>query len=430
MLGAAAERGALGRVYTQLRSSLSSASADRSEERVPWWRVSRNVVNLGLTSFFTDVSSEMIGTVLPLYLVFALRMTTLQLGVVDGVYTGATALMRLAAGMAADRGGRYKEVALAGYGLSAVCKLGLLAAGGAFAPLVGVVLADRAGKGIRTAPRDALISLSSTPERLGVAFGVHRALDTAGALVGPLVAFALLAALPGAFDAIFVVSFCFAAIGVAVLLVLVEGRRSDRPGRPAFSLRPALALLRLPRFGVLVLAGAGLGLATIADAFVYLALQRRVEFPPTFLPLLYVLTSVVYLALAVPAGRLADRLGRGRVLVAGYAMLAVVYVALLLPADGPPLVLGAVLAFGAYYACTDGVMSALASGLLPAESRSSGLALLGTGVALAGLAGTVLFGAIWTAAGLQPAVLAFLVGLALATGALAVGLARTRAAAP
>jgi MFS family permease len=416
-------------LYTQLRDSLANASADRPEERrVPWWRVSRNVVNLGLTSFFTDVSSEMISTVLPLYLVFALRMTTLQLGVVDGVYTGATALMRLAGGLAADRGGRHKEVALTGYGLSAVCKLGLLAAGGAFGPLIAVILADRAGKGIRTAPRDALISLSSPPERLGIAFGVHRALDTGGALVGPLIAFALLTALPGKFDAIFMVSFCFAAIGVAVLAVLVEGRRAKAAAGPAFSLRPALALLRLPRFRLLVVAGTGLGLATIADAFVYLALQRRVAFPPTFLPLLYVLTSMVYLVLAVPAGRLADKLGRGKVLVGGYAALALVYVALLLPADGAVLVLGAVLAFGAYYACTDGVMSALASGLLPAESRSAGLALLGTGVALAGLLGSVLFGAIWTAAGLQAAVVAFLAGLALATGLLAAGLARTRAA--
>ncbi|HSR26184.1 MAG TPA: MFS transporter, partial [Candidatus Eisenbacteria bacterium] len=391
-------------MYTRLRDGLSGAATGRPEERIPWWRVSRNVVNLGLTSFFTDVSSEMISTVLPLYIVFVLRMTTLQLGVVDGVYTGATALMRLAAGMAADRGGRHKEVALAGYGLSAVCKLGLLATGGAFGPLVGVILADRTGKGVRTAPRDALISLSARPERLGVAFGVHRALDTAGALAGPLVAFALLTALPGAFDAIFVVSFCFAALGVAVLLVLVEGRRSPQTAAPALSLRPALGLLRLPRFRVLVLAAAGLGLATIADAFVYLGLQRRVEFPPTFLPLLYVLTSLVYLALAVPAGRLADRVGRGRVLVAGYAALAAVYVVLLLPAGGPPPVLAGVLAFGAYYACTDGVMSALASGLLPAESRSAGLALLGTGAALAGLAGSVLFGAIWTAAGLETAV--------------------------
>lgn len=409
-------------MYTQLRSGLAEAPAG---ERVAWWRVSRNVVNLGLTSLFTDVSSEMISTILPLYLVFALRMTTFQLGVADGVYQGASALMRLVSGVAADRGGRHKEVALAGYGLSAICKLGMLAAGGAFGPLVGVILADRTGKGIRTAPRDALISLSSPRDRLGVAFGVHRALDTAGALIGPLVAFGLLTALPGRFDVIFVVSFCFAAIGVAVLAVLVEGRRSDAPAAERFSLRPALGLLRLRRFRLLVVAGSGLGLVTIADAFIYLALQRRVDFPPTFLPLLYVLTSVVYLVLAIPAGRLADRVGRGRVLVAGYLALAGVYAAILTSADGPALVLGSVLLFGAYYACTDGVMSALASGLLPAETRSGGLALLGTGVALANLVGSVTFGALWTTVGLEAAVVVFLAGLVLAGGVLAAGLART-----
>jgi MFS family permease len=409
-------------LYTQLRRGLADTP---DGERTGWWRVSRNVVNLGLTSLFTDISSEMISTILPLYLVFALRMTTFQLGVVDGVYQGATALMGLVAGVAADRDGRHKEVALSGYGLSAICKLGMLAVGGAFGPLVGVILADRTGKGIRTAPRDALISLSSTPERLGVSFGVHRALDTAGALIGPLVAFALLTALPGRFDVIFVVSFCFAAIGVAVLSVLVQGRRSPDRVRRRMSLRPALGLLRLPRFRLLVVAGFGLALATIADAFIYLALQRRVDFPPTFLPLLYVLTSVVYLALAIPAGRLADRLGRGRVLVAGYVALAAVYVAILTPADGAVLVLASVAMFGAYYACTDGVMSALASSLLPVETRTSGLALVGTAMALANLFGSVLFGALWTVVGLETAVVAFLAGLVLSAAALGIGLART-----
>jgi len=414
-------------MYTQLRDSLTSTPARRSGEAAPGWRVSRNVVNLGLTSFFTDVSSEMVSTVLPLYLVFTLRMTALQLGVVDGLYQGATALMRLAAGMAADRGGRHKEVALAGYGISAVCKLGLLAAGGAFIPLIAVILADRAGKGLRTAPRDTLISLSAPPARLGLAFGVHRALDTAGALVGPLIAFALLTLLPGAFDAVFMVSFCAAAVGVAVLLLLVEGRRSEGSLRRRVALRSMLALLRLPRFRLLVVAAAGLGLVTIADAFVYLALQHRVEFSATALPLLYVLTSLAYLALAVPAGRLADRVGRGWVLVGGYVALAVVYVALLAPANGPVQLLGGLLLLGVFYACTDGVLPALASGVLPAETRSTGLALLGTGVALSRLAGSVLFGALWTAAGLEPAVLVFLGGLAFAVVLLAVGLARAPA---
>jgi predicted MFS family arabinose efflux permease len=212
---------------------------------------------------------------------------------------------------------------------------------------------------------------------------------------------------------------------MTVLLLRVEGKPPDRAPAPGFSLRPALELLGLRRFRLLVIAGAALGLATIADAFVYLALQRRVDFPPTFLPVLYVLTSVAYLAFAVPAGHLADRLGPSRVLVGGYLALAGVYIAILAPLQGPVLVLGSLLLFGTYYACTDGVMSALASGLLPPEMRTAGLALLGTGMAVASLAGSVLFGALSTALGLQTAVALFMTGLMLAIALLAIGLART-----
>jgi MFS family permease len=390
------------------------------------FQVGRNVVFLGLNSLVTDVSAEMVTAVLPLYLVFYLRMSTVQLGVVDGLYQGVTALVRLLAGAAADRGGRHKEVALSGYALSALSKLGLLAAGGAMGPLLGVILADRIGKGIRTAPRDALISLSAPASRLGTAFGLHRALDTAGALLGPLVAFGILALLPGRFDAVFVVSFCVAGVGVAILTLLVEGRRGpvgeglERPG-----LHAILATLRRPRFLLLVVAAFGLGLATIADAFVYLALQRHTGFEAGLLPLLPTGMAVSYLALALPLGRLADRWGRERVLLAGYAMLAVVYLLLVSPLQ-PVALLGTVMfAFGAYYACTDGVMAALASAALPARSRSGGLALVGTSTAVSRLFGSVLFGGIWAAQGLNVAVLVFLTALLVAGGLLTLGFAAT-----
>ena len=126
-------------------------------------RVSRTVVLLGLVSLLTDISAEMVSTILPLYLVYTLGFTPLQYGVVDGVYQGASALVRLVSGFTADRTRRHKEVATVGYGLSAVCKLGLVVAGGAFSAIGALVLLDRTGKGIRTAPRDAMISLSSSP---------------------------------------------------------------------------------------------------------------------------------------------------------------------------------------------------------------------------------------------------------------------------
>jgi len=127
-------------------------------------RVSRNVIGLGFTSLFTDISSEMVSAVLPIYLVLFLRLSPLQFGLVDGLYQGIGALVKIAFGFAADRLARHKEVAFVGYALSAACKIGLLAVGSAVGLLAAVVIADRTGKGIRTAPRDALISLSSPRE--------------------------------------------------------------------------------------------------------------------------------------------------------------------------------------------------------------------------------------------------------------------------
>src|SRR5262249_10179971 len=155
-------------------------------------------------------------------------------------------------------------------------------------------------------------------ERLGLAFGVHRALDTTGAMLGPLLAFGLLALRPGHFDVIFVISFCIALVGFAILTLFVKNQREAAPSSPdeRVSLRPAARLLSRRRFGLLVVLGSLLSLVTISDGFVYLCLQRRVDFDFRFLPLLYVGTAIVYMVLAVPFGRLADRLGRGRVFVA------------------------------------------------------------------------------------------------------------------
>jgi hypothetical protein len=239
-------------------------------------RVSSTVVLLGLTSLFTDISTEMVSAVLPLYLVLHLGFTPFHFGLVDGLYQGVTALVRVAGGLIADRGRRYKEVAGFGYALSAACKLGLWSAGSAWLPTLGFLFLDRTGKGVRTAPRDALISLSSPPARLAEAFGVHRALDTAGALLGPIVAFGLLGLVPGAYDVIFVMSFCLAVVGLGVLLFFVSNATVpvEAPG-PAVSLRAACRLLRRPGVRGVVVAGGLLSVATVSDAFVYLTFQRR-----------------------------------------------------------------------------------------------------------------------------------------------------------
>ena len=385
--------------------------------------VSRTVVMLGLTSLFTDISSEMVSTILPLYLLFHLSLTPAAFGVVDGLYQGAAALARLFGGALADRRGGYKAVAVAGYALSAVARLGLLVVGDVRTLLTAVVLVDRIGKGIRTAPRDALISISSRREDLGAAFGVHRALDTAGAMIGPLLAFGLLALVPDGYDAVFVVSLCAAVIGLGVIILFVQNPPSAVAAavpaeRPPLSLTAAARLVRVPGVGVLLLVGTVLSLVTISDSFLYLTLQRRVAFDPKLLPLLFVATATIFMLTAVPVGRLADRVGRARVFLAGHALLLVVYLSLLLPgaggASGALQVVLALVLLGLYYAATDGVLMALAGAALPQEVRASGMALLTTGTSLARLAGSILFGVIWTWRGVGAAVALSTTGLVAA----------------
>ena len=387
-----------------IAASRTSDVAAGTKRKPSLKRVSANVVALGMVSLVTDVSAEMVTAVLPLYLVLGLGLNPLQFGLLDGLYAGATALVRVLGGHLADRWRRLKAVAGFGYGLSAVCKLGLVAAGSSVAAIGVVLAADRTGKGLRTAPRDALISLSSTPDALGRSFGVHRALDTVGAFLGPLVAMAVLALSLGSYPSVFVTSFCVAAIAVLLLTLFVE----DHPGhvdRAAVSLRTAADLLKQSDFRRVTLWAAQLGLVTVGDSFVYLVLQRRWEIAATFFPLLPLGTAGVYLVLALPLGKLADRVGRWPVFLGGHVALCLALVLLCGPA-APAIPVVALGLHGAFYAATDGVLMAAAGPLIPRELRATGMAVVQTGQAAARMLSSVLFGLAWTLWDLRPAVLA------------------------
>ena len=401
----------------------------RRLRRVRGRRVARNVVLLGVVSFFTDISSEMVATILPLYLVYTLGFTPLQFGVVDGLQQGAAALVRVAGGFAADRTRRHKEVAWVGYAISAFSRLGLLVAQSVSA-LGALVFLDRTGKGIRTAPRDALISLSSERDELGTAFGVHRALDTAGAMLGPLIAFILLWLAPGEFDAIFVASFSVALIGLAVLALYVENRPAPAPEVEHVSLRAAASLLGARRFATLVAVGGALAVVTVSDGFLFIALQRHLDFEPRLLPLLFVGTAFAYMLLAIPVGRLADQVGRGRVFVAGYLPLLAAYGLLLLPAGGSAEIVPFLALLGLYYAATDGVLMALGSAALPPALRGSGLALLVTATSVGRLLASVVFGTIWTWRDVETALAVYAFGLLTAMALAAAALRRAPEVAP
>jgi MFS family permease len=418
--------------------------------------VARTVLLLGLTSLFTDISSEMVSAILPLYMVHVLGMNPFQYGVLNGIYQGGSAFARLIFGFVADRMSRYREIAGVGYGLSAICKLGLLATT-AFGGIAAVLLLDRIGKGIRTAPRDAMISLSSPQAELGTAFGVHRAMDTCGAMLGPLLGFTLLALTPNEYHGIFLISFCFALIGVAILLLLVEDPARDperaaaaadpepatapAPAEPTaapaapdsrLTLRGAWGLLGGSPLAGLVLVAFLLGLATIGDAFLYLQLDERLDLADSLFPLLYVGTSSIFMVMAVPAGRLSDRIGRAKVFTFGYAILLALYTILLSGAHGDLLLPATLLGLGIFYACTDGVLAALGSAAVPEGVRGTGLAALGTATGLAQFAASLAFGALWATAGVHTAFVVFAIALAVALAATVVVLLlrpRRRAAA-
>ncbi|MFF4800615.1 MFS transporter [Streptomyces sp. NPDC001351] len=382
------------------RSTKAAAAPDTRPGRRPA-AVPGTVLALGAVSLITDVSSEMVTAVLPLYVVAGLGLSPLGFGLLDGINNGVGALVRLAGGHLADRGGRrHKVVAGLGYGLSALCKPLLLLAH--TLPVISAVLAaDRTGKGLRTAPRDAMISLATEPAHRGRAFGVHRAMDTTGALLGPLVAFAVLRATVDGYDAVFTVSGCIAVLGVLVLVLFVPRRIAPagatalaEPARPA--LRDSLGLLRRPELRRLTLCAALLGLTTVSDSFLYLLLQREGDLSADLFPLLPLGTAAVFLLLAVPLGALADRLDRRRLFLAGHGVLLLGYGLVLSPWHGIPAVVAVLVLHGTFYAATDGVLAAATASAVPAQHQGAGQALVGTGQALARFACSLAFGAAWS----------------------------------
>jgi MFS family permease len=377
-------------------------------------RVAGTVVLLGVVSMLTDISSESVNAVLPIYLTSILGMSALAYGFIDGIYQGVTALVRIAGGWIADRSDHPKWVAVVGYLLSAASRVFLLPATslGAF---TSIISADRLGKGLRTAPRDALIAASSPPAGLGRAFGVHRALDTLGALIGPLMAFAIIGVLvPNDFHVVFVASLAFAVMGVAVLILIVPDLRPRRQRTRTLEAeaepaprreRPSWRNFCNPASLRLNVSAALLGLFTIGDGFLYLELTARDSLATKYFPLLYVGTNFAYLALAIPFGRLADRIGRARVFVGGQVLLLVAYLCAGGPMGGWAVSVGCLLFLGAYYAATDGVLPAIASRVTPLALRTSGIATAQTGVAVARLVSSLGFGLMWVQLGRAHALL-------------------------
>jgi MFS family permease len=382
-------------------------------------RVSSTVITLGVVSLLTDISSESVASILPLYITGALGLSTIAYGFIDGLYQGVSAVVRIGGGYASDRVDHPKWVAFLGYAVSAVAKVWLLLASG-FAAVAAVITIDRLGKGIRTAPRDALITVSSDASNLGRSFGVHRMLDTIGAAIGPLLAFVILYFLPTGYHVVFIVSLACATVGVILLGLLVPGRRPRAERVLGGEPRQPFRWKRVndPRLRRLLLAAGVLAVLTVGDGFIYLVLQARSPFAAQWFPLLYVGTNVAFFLFAVPFGRLADRFGRARVFVLGHVALLAAYASAALPVGGVVVTVACLLLLGAFYAATDGVLAALAGEISPGDATATGIATAQTVVALGRLVGATGFGFLWFAVGRETAVISVAVLLAVAIPAL------------
>jgi MFS family permease len=384
-------------------------------------RLGRTVKALGTVSFLTDVSSEMIYPLLPLFLAGTLGASAGMVGVVEGAAESVSAGLKLASGWWSDRVGRRKPLVVTGYVLASIARP-LMAVAQSAAHVLAIRVTDRVGKGVRTAPRDALIADSVDAAIRGRAFGFHRAADHAGAVVGPLIAWGLLQHGGLSMRAVFALAAIPAALAVITVIVAV---REPRPAERHARIETPRLTTALDRRFWLVLAVLFLfTLGNSTDAFLLLR-ASELGVPAALIPVLWAMLHVVKAGASIPGGALSDRFGRRPLLVAGWLLYAGVYLALGVAGMAwQAWMLFAV--YGVYFGLTEGVEKALVADLVPPHRRGAAFGWFNLAIAAGALPSSVLFGVVWDAYGARTA---FGMGAAFALTA-AIGLQavlRTRA---
>lgn len=386
---------------------MNSASGQPARPRIP-----AAIWALGFVSLLMDVSSELIHSLLPVFLVASLGASALTVGLIEGAAEATALIVRVFSGVLSDYWGRRKPLAVLGYGLGAVSKpLFALATGSGL--VLAARLIDRVGKGIRGAPRDALVADLAPEAVRGAAFGLRQSLDTVGAFLGPLLAIGLMLLWADDFRAVFWVAVIPAA--AAVLLLVLGVREPERePGRPPVNPIQREQLRRLPRaYWWVVAVGAAFTLARFSEAFLVL---RAAEggLPVALAPLVLVAMNVVYALAAYPFGRLSDRMRHDRLLLLG---LAVLITADLMLASGHTFwVWAGVLAWGLHMGITQGLLATMVADTAPADLRGTAFGFFNLVAGLAMLAASALAGLLWDVVG---AATTFLAGAAFSAVAAA-----------
>jgi len=354
----------------------------------------RNVVTLGVVSLLNDMAAEMVYPIIPIFLTTVLAAPVAIVGLIEGIAEATASVLKVFSGWLSDRFQSRKRFVTAGYTLAAVAKI-LLALAAAWPQVLLARFVDRAGKGVRTAARDALIADSTASSRHGAAFGLHRGLDTAGAVLGPLLGLALLHVLQNDYRTIFMISAIPALLAVLLLIALVR-----EPQRRTGNL-PAAEFLKWrqcdPAFKKFLLASALFALGNSSDAFLILRAQA-LGYSTSAAVLLFVIFNVVYALLAFPLGKLADRLGARPLLAASFLLFAVSYAGFGLAGHAAWLWLLFPL-YGVYMAMSEGVGKAYIAGLVPAERRGTALGLFYTVTGVIMLLASTVAGLLWSSLG-------------------------------
>ena len=348
---------------------------------------------LGFVSLLMDVSSEMIHSLLPLYLTVALGASALTVGIIEGVAESTALIVKVFSGALSDRLRKRKSISAFGYGLAALSKPLFALATGPLLVFVARFL-DRIGKGIRGAPRDALIADLTPREQRGAAFGLRQSLDTVGAFAGPLIAMALMLAWSDDFRAVFWVAVIPAILSFSLILFAVrEPARVGDGGNEKVRFEKALVKKLGPAFWAVTAAGGALTLARFSEAFLILRAQD-LGLAVALAPLVLVGMNVVYAATAYPVGKLADRMPPATLLYAGIAMLIASDAALALAANMAMLSLGVAL-WGLHMGFTQGLLSAMVAQAAPASLRGTAFGMFNLVSGVAMLAASALAGALW-----------------------------------
>lgn len=358
--------------------------------------ISSNVLILGLVSLLTDVSSEMIYPLLPLFVTTVLGAGPAFLGMIEGIAESTAALVKLASGIACDRIRGRKGLVLAGYALSSLSRP-LMALAGSPLAVLAVRFSDRVGKGVRTSPRDALIADSTAPSRRGKAFGFHRSLDHTGAIIGPLLATPLMAWFVTDVRTVFWLAALPGVLAVALIIFKVRDIPHESPSgtgapirmAPAGNIRSFLLILLLFTLG------------NSSDAFLLLR-AGQLGVIPARIPLLWTFFHVVKMSSAMPFGTLSDRIGRRGVIIAGWAVYALAYAGFALASSEVHIWL-LFAWYGLFYGMTEGVEKAYLTDLAKPAERGNAFGWYNFAIGVGALPASLLFGMVWQKASPQAA---------------------------